>query len=86
MEGFRQRAYEYGEADGQTKHLVSLICKKMAKGKSVEQIADDLEENVSKIHEIYDIAVGFGPDYDVEKIMKKMGVGSDERFCNPCGV
>ena len=44
----------------------------MSKGKSVEQIADDLEENVSNIQEIYDIAVEFGPDYDVEKIMKKM--------------
>lgn len=42
MEGFRQRAYENGEKA----LLISQICKKIVKGKSVEQIANDLEENV----------------------------------------
>ena len=69
MEYFKQCAYENGEKA----LLISLICKKIAKGKSVEQIADDLEENVSKIQEIYDIAIEFGPDYNVEKIMEKLG-------------
>lgn len=76
MEGFRQRAYKEGEADGlekgENQHLISQICKKMSKGKSVEQIADDLEENVSNIQEIYDIAVELEPDYDIEKIMEKL--------------
>ena len=89
MEGFRQRAYEEGEtvglakgetiglakgeAIGVTKHLVSLVCKKIAKNKSVEQIADELEEDVSKIQKIYDIAKEFAPNYDVEKIIEKLG-------------
>lgn len=76
MEGFRQRAYEEGEADGlekgENQHLISQICKKMSKGKVVEQIADELEEDVSTIRKIYDIAIGLEPDYNVEKIMKKM--------------
>lgn len=77
MEGFRQRAYEEGEADGIVKGelqlLVSNICKKMTKNKSIEQIADELEEDVSKIQKIYDIAKEFAPDYNVEKIMAKLG-------------
>lgn len=76
MEGFRQRAYEEGEADGlekgENQHLISQICKKMSKGKVVEQIANELEEDVSRIQRIYDVAIEFGPDYNVEKIMKKM--------------
>lgn len=76
MEGFRQRAYEEGEADGlekgENQHLISQICKKMSKGKVVEQIADELEEDVSRIQRIYDVAIEFGPDYNAEKIMKKM--------------
>ena len=77
MEGFRQRAYEEGEADGlekgENQHLISQICKKMSKGKVVEQIADELEEDVSTIRKIYDIAIGLEPDYDIEKIMEKLG-------------
>ena len=76
MEGFRQRTYEEGEADGlekgENQHLISQICKKMSKGKVVEQIADELEEDVSTIRKICDIAIGLEPDYNVEKIMKKM--------------
>ena len=35
--------------------------------------ADELEEDVSKIRKIYDIAKEFAPDYNVEKIMAKLG-------------
>lgn len=31
------------------------------------------EEDVSKIKKIYDIAKEFAPDYNVEKIMAKLG-------------
>lgn len=48
-------------------------CKKFTKGKSVNQIADDLEEDVSKIKEIYDVAKDFAPEYDVKKILEKLG-------------
>ena len=76
MERFRQRAYEEGEADGlekgENQHLISQICKKMSKGKVVEQIANELEEDISRIQRIYDVAIEFGPDYNVEKIMKKI--------------
>ena len=38
----------------------------------MEQIADELEEDISRIQRIYDVAIEFGPDYNVEKIMGKM--------------
>ena len=73
MEYFKQRAYEDGIVKGELQLLVSNICKKMIKNKSIEQIADELEEDVSKIRKIYDIAKEFAPDYNVEKIMAKLG-------------
>lgn len=73
MEYFKQRAYEDGIVKGELQLLVSNICKKMIKNKSIEQIADELEEDVSKIQKIYDIAKEFAPDYNVEKIMAKLG-------------
>ena len=73
MEYFKQRAYEDGIVKGELQLLVSIICKKMIKNKSIEQIADELEEDVSKIQKIYDIAKEFAPDYNVEEIMAKLG-------------
>lgn len=73
MEYLRQDAYDDGVTEGEMKLMVSLICKKLSKGKSVNQIADDLEEDVSKIKEIYDVAKDFAPEYDVKKILEKLG-------------
>ena len=73
MEYLRQDAYDDGVTEGEMKLMVSLICKKLSKGKSVNQIADDLEEDVSKIKEIYDVAKDFAPEYDIKKILEKLG-------------
>ena len=44
----------------------------MAKwGKSIESIADELEEEVDIIEKICRIAERFGPDYDVERIYEE---------------
>lgn len=73
MEYLRQDAYDDGVTEGEMKLLISQICKKLSKGKSVNQIADELEEDVSKIKEIYDVAKDFAPEYDVKKILEKLG-------------
>ena len=73
MEYLRQDAYDDGVTEGEMKLMVSLICKKLSKGKSFNQIADELEEDVSKIKEIYDVAKDFAPEYDVKKILEKLG-------------
>ncbi|MCR5701678.1 MAG: Rpn family recombination-promoting nuclease/putative transposase [Lachnospiraceae bacterium] len=56
---------------GEITKLLKLLCKKLAKGKDLEQIADDLEEDVDTIKPLYDVAVKFSPDYDVEKIFEE---------------
>ena len=50
--------------------LIELICKKLKKGKSVPQIADELEEDEAAIQAIVNAAEKYAPDYDVEKIVK----------------
>ena len=56
------------EERGERKNLISLICKKIVKGKIPEIIADELEEEEAVIREIYDIALAFAPDYDCNAI------------------
>ena len=64
----RKAEYEAGVEHGIEQSLVSLVIKKMKKGKSVEEIADMLEETPEKIQNIYELARDMAPDYDVEKI------------------
>ena len=62
--------------EGETKKLVSLICKKMRKNKTVKEIAEELEDEVSAIEPIYNIAKEFAPKYDpnlvFERFMREM--------------
>jgi hypothetical protein len=56
------------ENRGTEKLLIKLIARKMAKGKSVYEIVDDLDEEIDVVREIYDIAKDYAPDYDVNTI------------------
>lgn len=42
----------------------------VSKNKSIEEIADDLEEDVSTIEKIYNVAGEFAPEYDIDSIME----------------
>lgn len=44
----------------------------MRKGKSAQIIADELEEDIQTIQPIYDAAELSAPDYDKDKIYKKL--------------
>ena len=67
---------EYNEAEtmqmfkieGREDQLISQVCRKLRKGKSVEQIADELEEDEVRIKVICDAAEKFFPDYEEEKV------------------
>lgn len=64
-----------GQQIGQELKLIEIVCKKLKKNKTAEQIADELEEDITDIEKIYDVAEKFAPDYDVNKIydaMKKL--------------
>ena len=59
---------ESGIAEGEVHHLVASVVKKMQKNKTLEQIADELEESVEDIQPIYDIVKKHAPEYDVDVI------------------
>ena len=63
---------EIGREEGIREGIrVSLVCKKLRKGKTVNVIANELEEDEATIKEICDIAKKYAPDYDADSICKE---------------
>lgn len=56
-----------GRSEGEQYKLIQLVCKKMRRGKSIIEIAEELEEEVGVIKEICS-AVQKNGEYDVEKV------------------
>lgn len=67
VEGFSEGVNE-GIKEGIDKHLIKLVCKKLIKRKTVEIIAEELEEDITTIQSICDVAKEYAPDYDVDSI------------------
>lgn len=67
-----ERGTAIGKADGEKRKLIQQVCKKLAKGKALTAIADDLEEDISVIEEIYTATVPFAPDYDLDLIYEHL--------------
>ena len=61
-----------GRDEGSTKRLIEQVCKKLEKGKSIETIADEVEETVESIKPICDIAEKHAPNYDVDAIYDEL--------------
>ena len=61
-----------GRTEGELFKVISQICRKLIKGKDVETIADELEEEPEQIEEICRIARQYAPDYDEEKIFEQL--------------
>ena len=59
-----------GRTEGESYKLVSMVCRKLRKGKEPERIAEELEEEVELIQRICQTAKEFGPGYDEEKVFK----------------
>lgn len=55
---------EDGMVKGRLKALISQICRKLKKNKTPQEIADDLEEDLSAISSIITAAEKHAPDYD----------------------
>ena len=62
------RGEKRGERKGEIKTLVEMITRKLAKGKTLEDIADELEKDVEKIRPIVMLASKYAPDYDIDAI------------------
>ena len=63
-----QEGVEYGLEQGKTRTLIEMICKKIQKGKSLEEIIEDLEVDTENIRPIYEAAMQCAPEYDLNKI------------------
>ena len=70
--------YEQGEKNGEEKKLIEQICKKMKKNLSAGEIAKILEEDERIVQRIYDTAQPFAPDYDIEKIRKRLNAEKNQ--------
>ena len=62
------RGEKRGERKGEIKTLLEMITRKLAKGKSLEIIADELEEDVERIRPIVSLVSKYAPDYDIDAI------------------
>ena len=62
---------EIGKEIGKEQKLIGLICKKLLKGKSVDVIASEVEENEEYVKGICSIAEKHLPDYDEEEIYEE---------------
>ena len=60
--------WEEGEARGENYKLVSMVCRKLRKGKEPERIAEELEEEVELIQSICQAAEELGPGYDEDRV------------------
>lgn len=59
-----------GIAQGETIQLISMICRKMKKGKNAVVIAEELDEETEVVERIYEVAKSFAPEYDAREIFK----------------
>ncbi len=63
---------EKGIEQGGLYQLINMVYKKIQKGKALELIADELEEDISLIQKIYDAILLSGEDYDCKKIYEQI--------------
>ena len=65
-----ERGEERGIEIGRDQLLISLICKKLRKGKTAAQIAEETEESFDYIQSIVAEARAFAPGYKEEDVLQ----------------
>ncbi|MCM1049582.1 MAG: Rpn family recombination-promoting nuclease/putative transposase [Clostridiales bacterium] len=61
-----------GIAEGMERRRIDQICRKLVKGKTPEEIAEDLEEDsLDEVQHICDIAAKYAPNYDIDEILQE---------------
>ena len=68
----RDEGIAQGQAKGEKLNMIRLVCKKLRKGKTPEEISEDLEEDMEVILRICNAANEYAPDYDVEAIYTRL--------------
>ena len=62
---------EEGREEGDVRRLLAQICRKLSKGKSLQEIAEDLEEKEKDIQDMYEFAITFAPEYDENRVFEE---------------
>lgn len=52
--------------------MIQLVCKKLEKHRTPEEISEALEEELADIRAICEAAKDFAPDYDCQRIYEKL--------------
>lgn len=63
-----QCGIQQGMQRGEEQKLIEQICRKVRKGKMIQIIAEELEEEISSISKIYEAVVESAPDYDCGRV------------------
>ena len=61
-----------GRAEGEKVQLIKQICKKLKKGKTLDMIAEELEEDLTVIEKICTEAQKYAPDFDCEQLYAEL--------------
>lgn len=67
LRNVHEEGIQQGLQQGEEQKLIELICRKVRKGKALELIAEELEEEVSTIAPLYKAVLQCAPDYDSGK-------------------
>lgn len=67
-----QETRRISRAEGAKFQLVKQICKKMKKNMAANEIAELFEEDENEVQQIYDVAIRYAPDYDINKITEEV--------------
>ncbi len=68
----RQQGIVQGVEQGRQMTLISMVCRKLVKGKSAAIIAQELEEAPDIVEDICKAAKDYAPDYDAVAIYEAM--------------
>lgn len=60
--------YKRGMEQGKEQNMIELVCRKVSKGKSLDTIATELEEDKDVLLPIYTAVINAAPDYDINKV------------------
>ena len=72
FEGFRGINVIEERKNGEEIKLIKQVSTKIEKGRSVEEIAEALDEPLDHVKEIYGIAVNYAPNYDADEIYREL--------------
>ena len=68
----RDEGHAEGVSEGENLSIIKMVCKKLQKGKTPEEISEDLEADLNEMLRIYNAAKEYSPDYDAEKIYERL--------------